>query len=176
MRRHGLECLRGTPYRRVDRSGIPARSSPFDTACSEVPVAYSVLSDSSPITAPFLLHKHTRSKGPSLPRHYPASQVHLTLSDAQRVRHPVDAVRGSRLLDHPGPPPLSRITFLTRRAHYPGGPDGFVLVIEMVRSRTRLFPIRSAFPAHLPGRRPHCRFRGLLKLHTRYGLQGRSPT
>src|SRR5229473_1824880 len=88
MRRHGLECLRGTPYRRVDRSEILARSSPFDTACSEVPVAYSVLPDSSPITAPFLLHKHTRSKGPSLPRHYPASAVPLTLSDAQMVRHP----------------------------------------------------------------------------------------
>ena len=31
--------------------------------------------DSSSITAPFLLHKHTRSKGPSLRRHYPASTV-----------------------------------------------------------------------------------------------------
>src|ERR1700694_1009709 len=29
-----------------------------------------------------------------------------------------DDVRGSRPLDHPGPPPLSPITFLTRRAHY----------------------------------------------------------
>src|SRR5229473_5355445 len=124
MRRHGLECLRGTPYRRVDRSGIPARSSPFDTACSEVPVSYSVLSDSSPITAPFLLPKHTRSKGPSLPRHYPASQVPLTLSDAQMARHPKDDVRGSRLLDHPGPPPLTQIAFLTCHAHYPGGRIG----------------------------------------------------
>ena len=34
-----------------------------------------MLSDSSSITAPSLLHKHTRSKGPFLRRHYPASTV-----------------------------------------------------------------------------------------------------
>ena len=51
------------------------RSSPCDTACSEVPGSYSVLSDSSSITAPSLLHKHTRSKGPFLRRHYQASSV-----------------------------------------------------------------------------------------------------
>ena len=34
-----------------------------------------MLSDSSSITAPSLLHKHTRSKGPFLRRHYPASSV-----------------------------------------------------------------------------------------------------
>src|SRR5271157_5933947 len=51
------------------------RSSPCDTACSEVPGSCSVLPGSSPITAPFLFHKHTRSKGPFLRRHYPASSV-----------------------------------------------------------------------------------------------------
>src|SRR5215467_7325757 len=35
----------------------------------------SVLPDSSSITAPSLLHKHTRSEGPFLRRHYPASSV-----------------------------------------------------------------------------------------------------
>src|SRR5207253_2055698 len=39
-----------------------------------------------------------------------------------------------------------------------------------------LFPIRSAFPNRLLGRLPHCRFRGLLELHTHYGLPGRSST
>ena len=43
-----------------------------DTACSEVPESCSVLSDSSSITAPFLLPKHTRSEGPFLRRHDPA--------------------------------------------------------------------------------------------------------
>ena len=40
-----------------------------------VGLALPVLPDSSSITAPSLLHKHTRSKGPFLRRHYPASQV-----------------------------------------------------------------------------------------------------
>jgi hypothetical protein len=47
-----------------------------------------VLPGSSPLTGPFPLHKHTRSKGPSLPRCYPASLVPLALSDAQMVRRP----------------------------------------------------------------------------------------
>jgi hypothetical protein len=51
------------------------RSLPRDIACSEGPKSCSVLSDSSSITAPFLLHKHTRSEGPFLRRHYPASSV-----------------------------------------------------------------------------------------------------
>ena len=46
------------------------------------------MSGSSPITAPFLFPKLTRSKGPSLHRHYPASSVPLPLSDAQMVRRP----------------------------------------------------------------------------------------
>jgi hypothetical protein len=50
------------------------------------------MSDSSSITALFLPFKHTRTKGPSLHRHYPASQVLLTLSDAQMIRHPKDDV------------------------------------------------------------------------------------
>ena len=36
----------------------------------------------------FLPFKHTRSKGPSLHRRYPASSVPLTLSDAPMARRP----------------------------------------------------------------------------------------
>src|SRR5713101_5833552 len=68
------------------------------------------------------------------------------------------------------------ITFFACRAHYPGGLDRCPLVIVAALSSAWFFPIQSAFPAHLPGRRPHCRFRGLLELYTRYGLQGCSPT
>src|ERR1700720_2664788 len=46
----------------------------------------------------------------------------------------------------------------------------------MARSRAGLFPVSSAFPGLATGRRPHCRFRGLLKLYTRYGLPDCSPT
>jgi hypothetical protein len=45
------------------------------------------------------------------------------------------------------------------------------MVISSARSRAGRFPIRSAFPNHLLGRRPHCRFRGLLELHTHYGAR-----
>src|SRR5215472_8189458 len=37
-------------------------------------------------------------------------------------------------------------------------------------------PVRTAFPVTVAGRRPHLYFRGLLKLHTRYGLHSCSPT
>jgi hypothetical protein len=39
-----------------------------------------------------------------------------------------------------------------------------------------LFPIRTAFPDLVPGRHPHCSFRGLLKLYAYYGLPDCSPT
>jgi hypothetical protein len=50
------------------------------------------------------------------------------------------------------------------------------MVMCLARSRAGIFPFRSAFPSHLMGRLPHCRFRGLLELHARYGLQDCSPT
>ena len=91
----------------ADKSGIPARSSPCDTACSAGPGFYPALPGSSPITTPFLLSKLTRSKGPSLHRHYPASSVPLTLSDTQTMRNPFRSRRRSRPCHHPGPPLLT---------------------------------------------------------------------
>jgi hypothetical protein len=38
------------------------------------------------------------------------------------------------------------------------------------------FPVRTAFPVSQAGQRPRLHFRGLLKLHSRYGLQGCSAT
>ncbi len=58
-----------------------------------------------------------------------------------------------------GPPQITRI-IPTCCAHYPGGSNGCLC---------RLFPSRTAFPKWPEGRHPHCHFRGLLKLHTRYG-------
>ncbi len=45
-----------------------------------------------------------------------------------------------------------------------------------MRSRTELLPVRAAFPDLKAGRHPFRYFRGLLKLHSRYGLQSCSPT
>ena len=50
------------------------------------------------------------------------------------------------------------------------------MVIVLAFSYAGLFPIRSAFPASAPGRRPHCASRGLLKLYTHYGPPDCSPT
>ena len=49
-------------------------------------------------------------------------------------------------------------------------------VVLLVRSRTELLPVRAAFPDLKAGRHPFRYFRGLLKLHSRYGLQSCSPT
>src|ERR1700736_5103595 len=65
-----------------------------------------------------------------------------------------------------GYPPMTQTTFLTCRAHYPGGSN---------RSVSVSFPVRAAFPNYLVGRHPRRHFRGLLKLHSRYGLQDCSP-
>lgn len=37
------------------------------------------------------------------------------------------------------------------------------------------FPVHAAFPESQAGRHPQLHFRGLLKVHLRYGLQDRSP-
>ena len=60
-----------------------------------------------------------------------------------------------------GSPPITRTTFPTCRAHYPGGSSGCAC---------RLLP-----PGKWQeGRHPHCHFRGLLRLHSRYGPPDRS--
>jgi hypothetical protein len=72
--------------------------------------------------SPCLRRKHTRSQGPSLRRHYPASTVILPCPT------PADAVARSDVeaaaLTPNGSPPITRTTFPTCRAHYPGGSSG----------------------------------------------------
>jgi hypothetical protein len=41
-------------------------------------------------------------------------------------------------------------------------------------ARVDCFPVRAAFPKWQEGRHPHCHFRGLLRLHSRYGPPDRS--
>src|SRR5262245_10147479 len=49
----------------------------------------------------------------------------------------------------------------TCRAHYPGGSERVPVSIAS--------PFHAAFPKLWVGRHPHCPFRGLLRLHSRYG-------
>jgi len=54
----------------------------------------------------------------------------------------------------------------TCRAHYPGGSERVHVSIAS--------PFHAAFPKLWAGRHPHCPFRGLLRLHSRYGPHARS--
>jgi hypothetical protein len=62
--------------------------------------------------------------------------------------------------------PVTRVTLPACRAHYPGGPQRVHLSVAS--------PPRAAFPEIQAGRRPRLRFRGLLRLHSRYGPSDRS--
>src|SRR3954465_8653762 len=62
--------------------------------------------------------------------------------------------------------PVARVTLPACRAHYPGGP-------RRVRPSVAS-PPRAAFPEIQTGRRPRLHFRGLPRLHSRYGPSDRS--
>src|SRR5260370_33229547 len=98
----------------------------------------------------------------------------MTLSEAQASRHPHDVVEAFTPLA-PGFPQLLKPP--SRRAVLPTPVDRFGAVgWSMARSRAGLFPIRMAFPERTAGRHPQIFFRGLLKLHSRYGPSICSPT
>jgi len=72
--------------------------------------------------SPRHLRKHTRSQGPLLHRHYPASTLVRpcpTPANAAACRD----VEAATLAPN-GSPPITRITCPTCRAHYPGGSSG----------------------------------------------------
>ncbi len=73
--------------------------------------------------SPHHRQKHTRSQGPSLHRHYPASAVLWpcpTPAPNRRAKHAVEAATLARN----GSPPITRITLPACRAHYPSGSSG----------------------------------------------------
>jgi hypothetical protein len=67
--------------------------------------------------------KHTRSQGPSLHRHYPASTVLRPCPTPVPDRHAQHDVEAATLAQD-GSPPITRITLPACRAHYPGGSNG----------------------------------------------------
>ena len=97
-----------------------------------------------------------KSQGPLLRRHYPASTLIRPCPTPVMVvafRNVEDAT----LADDESPP-ITRTTFPTCRAHYPGGSSGCAC---------RLLPaLVGAFPKWQEGRHPHCHFRGLHRLHS----------
>jgi hypothetical protein len=78
---------------------------------------------------------------------------------------PFRTVEAATLVQH-GSPPLTRSPVSTCCAQYPGGP------VQVRLSAASL--VRAAFPDLWAGRRPRLPFRGLLRLHSRYGPSFRS--
>src|SRR5271168_5286450 len=106
----------------------------------------------------------TRSRGPSLPRSYPASTVLCPRPTPVRsaAENDVEAATSDRT----GLPRLPASPF--RRA-VPTTPA------DRTGARVDCFPVHAAFPVLQAGRHPHLYFRGLLRLHSRYGPSDCSP-
>ena len=68
------------------------------------------------------LRKRTRSQGPFLSQHYPASTVIRPRPTPAMAAAFRDVEAATLALD--GSPPITRTTFPTCRAHYPGGSSG----------------------------------------------------
>ena len=71
---------------------------------------------------PRRLRKRTRSQGPFLSQHYPASTVIRPCPTPAVAAAFRDVEAATLALD--GSPPITRTTFPTCRAHYPGGSSG----------------------------------------------------
>src|SRR5580692_356488 len=71
---------------------------------------------------PSHLRKRTRSQGPFLSQHYPASTVIRPRPTPAMAAAFRDVEAATLALD--GSPPITRTTFPTCRAHYPGGSSG----------------------------------------------------
>ena len=98
----------------------------------------------------------------------------MALSETQDGRDPDGRVGVASTTS--GLPPITQIAFSTCRAHYPGGSIRFFGLVHDALPHLALSRIALAFPEQRAGRHPQPSFRGLLKLHSRYGLQICSPT
>ena len=111
------------------------------------------------------LPKRVRSQAPFLRRHYPASRVLRACPPPHTAR---PGPRGLPVGEPPPPlglPVLRRISLYTCRRHYPGGIVGC--------SRCSLPQRQRPSPKSRRVGSPHYLFRGLLSVHTRYGLHTR---
>ena len=115
---------RGKSCRRAGRSGTQALPSPYDTAFSEGSGSLSVLTSSSPITFTSPSSKARQKSGSFAPPHYPVSMLIRPCPTPAAVAACRDVEAATLTRD--GSPPITRTTFPTCRAHYPGGSSGCV--------------------------------------------------
>src|SRR6202049_3328799 len=117
--RRDAECLRGKSCRRAGRSKKRVPPSPYGTAFSEGSGLLLVLPGSLPITFTSPSSKAHQKSGPFPPPALPGFDGHTTPSDSRHGRRLRDVEAATLALD--GSPPITRTTFPTCRAHYPGG-------------------------------------------------------
>jgi hypothetical protein len=104
------------------------------------------------------LRKRPRSQGPSLRRSYPGSAVLCPCPTPARSAATSD-----------GEAATSDRTGLPRYPHHLSGVPCPTTPADRTGAFVDFFPIRVAFPVLQAGRHPHLYFRGLLRLHSRYG-------
>src|SRR5438477_10975191 len=113
------------------------------------------------------LPEPSRSQAPSLHRHYPASTVVRACPPPRTARpvprgHPVDRKVTAGVSRVASDLPVQACC-----RHYPGGTTEGAVSLPYKKS------VAAAFPIRLLGRLPHQVFRGLLGVHSRYGLPAR---
>ena len=120
--RHGAECPRGKSCRRARRSEGRLRLRLAIELPLKAPDRLRCCEAHRQSPSPHHLRKRTRSQGPLLRQRYPASTLvrPCPTPDMAVALRDVEAA----ILANDGSPPITRTTFPTCRAHYPGGSSG----------------------------------------------------
>ena len=121
-----------------------------------------VLQGSSPITLTSPSSKAHQKSGSFPPPALPGLNARTTLSDSRPGRRLTATLR-PRPSPRTGLPRLPASPFQRAVSTTPADRAGACV---------DCFPARAAFPEWQEGRHPHCHFRGLLRLHSRYGPLG----
>ena len=108
--------------------------------------------------------KARQKSGSFAPPALPGINARMTLSDSRQNRH-----RSATLRPLPSP-----ITGLPRLPASPFRRAVPTTPADRAGAHVDCFPAHAAFPKWQEGRHPHCHFRGLLRLHSRYGPLDRS--
>ena len=119
---------------------------------------------SSPITVTSRSSKAHQKSGPFPPPALPGLNGRTTLSDSRQGRR-----RSATLRPLPSP-----VTGLPRLPEPPFRRAVPTTPADQAGARVDCFPAYAAFPYWPEGRHPHCHFRGLLRLYSRYGPPDRS--
>ena len=123
-----------------------------------------VFAGSSPITVTLPSSKAHQKSGSFAPPALPGLVARMTLSDSRQSRRLSATLR----------PLPSLTTGLPRLLGSPFRRAVPTTPADQAGAHVDCFPAHTAFPKWQEGRHPHCHFRGLLRLHTRYGPPDRS--